>query len=210
MKKRLVSIALLVIAVFAVVYAQEAVYDEDVTSAFVLSVSAGTFEESSETFLLTLLNVPSVTTQVFKTPEFIALAYNTKTFVDDWNFILSTPVAEVITVPATLTLEDRVIELLVTNPTYNEEIQSLSFTVEVVEAYWLLTDEKDDATAPEQFGGASFVINFDNASINALYDGQAMRLDSSRDVTAQSTCPPVSYCRSTVGKRDAKCNGCPS
>lgn len=207
MKKLLIVLLLASVLALSIATAQESIFAEDVTGAVVFSVASGTFVESEGGYLLTLSNMPTVSTLIFKTPEFAALAYPNKDLADDWNFTKMTDSNAVLGVPATLILSDRVVEMTVTNPTYNDMMMNLTLVAEVNEVYWLAQDEKDDPTAPEAFGAGSIVFDFDNAALNALFNGQAVRLRSTRDVTAQSTCPPSSYCKGP-GKNDSRCIGC--
>lgn len=207
MKKLLVALLLAFVLALSIATAQEAIFAEDVTGAVVFSVTAGTFAESDGGYLLTLSNMPTVSTLIFKTPEFAALAYPNKELVDDWNFTKMTDSNAVLGVPATLILSDRVIEMTVTSPTYNNMMMNLTLVAEVNDVYWLAQNEKDDPTAPEAFAAGSIILDFDNTALNLLFNGQAVRQNSTRDVTAQSTCPPSSYCRGP-GKNDSRCIGC--
>lgn len=189
MKTRLALIVALFLSIFVFAQAQE---EAELSAIIVQPAPAGGFSEVDGVLTLTIEGVPTNSVFVVYQPALVTSNYVTQNVVDDWAFTKEfTEDGELLTLPAILETPELRLELEITAPSIADGV--VTYQATVVGAEWLI-DSKDDPEAPETFADANLVITLDSASVGVWSQAFDKRINSGRNITAQSACTPTTFC----------------
>ena len=188
-----ITIIAILLAALSVTFiaAQDDAETTEMVGSLVQTAASGTLENNGDdTFTLTLVDVSAITTWVINTPAFRAGLKDTDIFAEEWTYV-----PEMIGT-GILALDEARLGVTLTNPVFDDETNSLAYTVTVdleqmqvwdVDA-WVMTDDDKLLDDLAEFDRASLTIYLDAEFAEAWTVGTEARIAGTR--AANNACSP--------------------
>jgi hypothetical protein len=195
MKTRIALVVLiLVVGIALVVKAQEAEQISDTAKGYFVQVvnTAELVENSDGTYTLTISELPSFVTSIIDDSDsgLGSGNYAIGQFLSDFK---NSSIADApsLNIPARLQLENAVLDLILSNPSFDaSDLSNVAFTVTVENAI-NLENSKKLGTLPSDISNASLIFQADNALLKTFADNRLANIGriSGSSPTCTMKCP---------------------